>query len=209
MITDYKGVIDPQKWLDFPDEDGYGVDGILLGRLAKLAEDNGKKIEVIDGYRDYDEQNTLYNKYLNGTGNLAAKPGSSNHERGLAVDVSGWVKSLSESKMNEYGLTKPVEGENWHIELLETRENNYTTALGTTSYLTNERDYYPGLSVVDRSLPVDSVVEQLYQLEKFEGGITNVSPIALVANNGTTILFRFVVILLGLIILLVSLSKLI
>lgn len=39
-------------------------------------------------YRTYEQQVELYNAYLNGTGNLAAVPGTSNHGWGLAVDVA-------------------------------------------------------------------------------------------------------------------------
>lgn len=38
-------------------------------------------------YRTYEQQVELYNAYLNGTGNLAAKPGTSNHGWGTAVDT--------------------------------------------------------------------------------------------------------------------------
>jgi hypothetical protein len=107
---------DPSKWLT---GDTKGVNSTLLGRLAKLAQDNNKKINIESGLRSTEEQKKLYDGYINHKPgyNKAAKPGTSNHEKGLAVDVSdSWVKDLSESQMNQYGLTKPVKGENWHIE---------------------------------------------------------------------------------------------
>jgi len=42
---------------------------------------------VVQGLRSEDEQRALYEKYLAG-GPLAAKPGHSPHEHGLAVDVA-------------------------------------------------------------------------------------------------------------------------
>lgn len=49
----------------------------------------GHGISVNDGGRTYAQQQILYNQYLNGTGNLAAKPGTSVHESGLAMDWGG------------------------------------------------------------------------------------------------------------------------
>lgn len=49
----------------------------------------GHGISVNDGGRTYAQQQILYNAYLNGTGNLAAKPGTSVHESGLAMDWGG------------------------------------------------------------------------------------------------------------------------
>jgi len=46
-------------------------------------------LSVISGGRTYAEQQRLYQMYLNGTGNLAAKPGTSVHESGRAVDFGG------------------------------------------------------------------------------------------------------------------------
>lgn len=45
-----------------------------------------KSIAVNDGGRTYAQQQVLYNAYRNGTGNLAAKPGTSMHESGIAMD---------------------------------------------------------------------------------------------------------------------------
>ncbi|MEE2915739.1 MAG: hypothetical protein VYB32_01555 [Pseudomonadota bacterium] len=42
---------------------------------------------VSSGLRTIDEQRKLYERYLAGKGPLAAKPGTSDHERGLAVDI--------------------------------------------------------------------------------------------------------------------------
>lgn len=46
----------------------------------------GISLEIEEGYRDYATQVALYSAYLNGAGNLAAYPGTSNHGWGLAVD---------------------------------------------------------------------------------------------------------------------------
>ena len=67
------------------------ADASVLGALESVAKQLGVVINITSGKRTYAEQKVLYDAYLNGTGNLAAKPGTSNHERGDAVD--GWVGS--------------------------------------------------------------------------------------------------------------------
>lgn len=74
----------------------------------------------MSSYRTYDQQVYFWNLYINGTGNLAARPGTSNHGWGLAVDVAtpemmrllnkygakyGWQKSWSDAP-----------GEWWHAK---------------------------------------------------------------------------------------------
>ena len=68
-------------------------------------------------YRDYATQQEFYNDYLNGTGNLAAVPGTSNHGWGDAVDVAttsgvSTVKSIG----REFGwYWGEVQSEWWHV----------------------------------------------------------------------------------------------
>ena len=95
----------------------------LLYRVAKAAKSCGEIWNINSGYRSYAEQTALYNAYLAGTGNLAARPGTSNHEGGRAVDVSGADGSAvgrSSKRANAcaaQGLCFPVVGEPWHIEI--------------------------------------------------------------------------------------------
>jgi LAS superfamily LD-carboxypeptidase LdcB len=66
------------------------------------------------------EQQALYRKYLNGTGNLAAKPGYSNHQNGISVDIGGingyGTKAFKWMQQNagRYGFINDVRGEFWH-----------------------------------------------------------------------------------------------
>ena len=49
----------------------------------------GINLGANSGFRSMAEQRSLYQQYLNGTGNLAARPGYSNHQGGIAMDISG------------------------------------------------------------------------------------------------------------------------
>jgi hypothetical protein len=65
---------------------------------------------------------------LDGTGNLAAPPGSSNHEGGAAADVE--LTPKQRELAGQFGLGFPVAGEDWHIELVGDAANQIVTGLG-------------------------------------------------------------------------------
>jgi D-alanyl-D-alanine carboxypeptidase len=70
-------------------------------------------------YRTYQQQVDLYNAYLNGTGNLAAVPGTSNHGWGTAVDLATTdMRSMVDRIGAKYGYSKSwsdAPSEWWHI----------------------------------------------------------------------------------------------
>ena len=110
---------DDKKWLT---GDTQGMDPKLAGALAEIGQRLGKKLDIRSGFRSRQEQEVLYQKYLNGTGNLAAKPGSSNHESGNAADVyidGVALNSHPQAKAvaAELGVTFPVPGEPWHAQV--------------------------------------------------------------------------------------------
>lgn len=79
---------------------------------------------VASGYRSIAEQTRLYNLYRAGKGNVAAKPGHSNHNHGTAVDLTGYGGSTNSPQFRwllrnagRYGFSwaegRSV-GEPWH-----------------------------------------------------------------------------------------------
>lgn len=74
-------------------------------------------------YRTYEQQVELYLAYQRGTGNLAAKPGTSNHGWGLAVDLASQEMRTMVDRIGEkYGWAKrwsDAPSEWWHIKWLE------------------------------------------------------------------------------------------
>jgi peptidoglycan hydrolase-like protein with peptidoglycan-binding domain len=88
----------------------------MQGAAAKA----GFKLSATSGFRTMAQQTVLYQKYLNGKGNKAAKPGYSNHQNGTAMDVGGvggygtkaynWLKATA----GNYGFKDDVKGEYWH-----------------------------------------------------------------------------------------------
>lgn len=100
-------------------ESEHGVTGNTraMGMLDRVANQYpGLWSHVISSYRTRQEQERLYQAYKNGTGNLAAPPGHSMHEKGLAFDISAaWLNAHpgAEQMLNRLGGF-PVSGEPWH-----------------------------------------------------------------------------------------------
>ncbi len=94
----------------------------MYARMQKAAAADGVLIRVVSGFRTMAEQKYLYNCYLTGScngGNLAAKPGYSNHQSGHALDLntsSGGVYSWLTKHAHEYGFERTVPSEIWHWE---------------------------------------------------------------------------------------------
>ena len=86
----------------------------LLSMATEYGKVTGKKIQVNEGFRTYDDQMRLYKQYPG----KAAKPGNSLHELGLAVDISTVHANALEKAglLAKYGFTRPVGGETWHLE---------------------------------------------------------------------------------------------
>jgi hypothetical protein len=102
------------------------LDAELAARLLATVTDHRLTIPpvIVSGYRTFAEQSELYRLYLARIGNLAARPGTSNHERGLAADVHTEaieLVALSDAAY-ENGLRQPVPGEPWHFELDPNRQ---------------------------------------------------------------------------------------
>jgi TP901 family phage tail tape measure protein len=73
-------------------------------------------LRIVSGFRSRAQQERLYALYLSGRGNLAARPGSSKHERGLAIDHAPRSTPGMRATAREFRLHYPVRGEPWHVE---------------------------------------------------------------------------------------------
>ncbi len=94
------------------------LDPALLELFTGMAKEynnlTGKEIPVTEAFRTFQDQEALYRSKPQ----FAAKPGTSMHEFGLAVDVSGeTVKELNNlGLLRKYGFSTSVGGEDWHLE---------------------------------------------------------------------------------------------
>ncbi|MGN6109263.1 MAG: M15 family metallopeptidase, partial [Kofleriaceae bacterium] len=55
--------------------------------MQAAAAEDGVDLVVRSGFRSHDKQRQLYERWRAGRGNLAAKPGYSNHQAGSALDI--------------------------------------------------------------------------------------------------------------------------
>ncbi len=88
-----------------------------LEKMLADAKRDGVKIGITDSYRPYEEQVDLARrKGLYSQGGLAAKPGTSEHGWGMAVDLDLNGRALSWMRANaeKYGFDENVPRESWH-----------------------------------------------------------------------------------------------
>ncbi|MEO6039099.1 MAG: M15 family metallopeptidase, partial [Saprospiraceae bacterium] len=57
-------------------------------KMMEAARKDGLGLELTSGFRTWGKQHTLFELHLKNKGNLAAKPGHSNHQNGIAFDLN-------------------------------------------------------------------------------------------------------------------------
>ena len=94
-------------------------------RLKDAAEENNIQLSINSAFRTYGRQAELRHLFEIGRGNLAAKPGASNHQHGQAFDLNTLHNVLNGSdkvyewlKKNapQHGFVRTVSKESWHWE---------------------------------------------------------------------------------------------
>ncbi|CAF1091936.1 unnamed protein product [Adineta steineri] len=103
-------------------------------KMASAAKQDGVIITISSGFRTLVRQQYFWNCYQTqscNNGNLAAKPGTSNHGKGIALDLNtncgkqtGSKPDCNGSKVyqwlynnaDKYGFTRTVQSEPWHWE---------------------------------------------------------------------------------------------
>lgn len=94
--------------------DTKGLNSEFLRRLTAWSKAVGQPFHIGSGYRSIAEQKVLYDRWMRRVPGQAkaAKPGSSNHNYGLAVDGPHWRDKHPE----KFGLRYPMSFEPWHVE---------------------------------------------------------------------------------------------
>ena len=91
-----------------------------FNKMKAAARRAGISLGVVSGFRTMAQQRSLYAAYRAGRGNLAARPGYSNHQGGTAADltVPGGYGSRTyrwlQAHARAYGFVNDVRGEPWH-----------------------------------------------------------------------------------------------
>jgi LAS superfamily LD-carboxypeptidase LdcB len=88
-------------------------------RMRHAAAQDGVSLYIVSGFRTMTEQRHLYFLYIHGQGNLAAKPGYSNHQSGHALDLNTSAPGVYHWLSNHAGnfdFKRTVPSEPWHWE---------------------------------------------------------------------------------------------
>lgn len=90
-------------------------------KMQKAAHAAGVSLTINSGFRTMEEQQYFWNCYQTGrcnNGNLAARPGYSNHQNGRALDLttSSWLANNAA----RFGFKRTVPSEAWHYEFFGT-----------------------------------------------------------------------------------------
>lgn len=115
----------------FYNNNSWGLEPKFYNNIMSLINDaksHGCNAAIISGHRTYQKQAYFYNCYISkkcNNGNLAAKPGYSNHEYGIAADLrylpyTQTCLNYYHTNAYKYGLDFPLlyasYPEDWHIE---------------------------------------------------------------------------------------------
>lgn len=105
---------------------GFGdLNGDFSSRLQQLIAASGGRISITSGYRSPERQQQLWQAALAKYGdpeiadNWVARPGKSNHGRGIAADLGfadAGARQWAHANAARYGLHFPMEWEPWHVE---------------------------------------------------------------------------------------------
>ena len=95
-----------------------GLDPELLKRLMAASEVYGKPLTITSGFRTSAKQKELYDDYKAGKSPFpAAPPGSSKHEKGMAVDIAEHKDLAAVAALRSQGLMQTVSGDPPHFEI--------------------------------------------------------------------------------------------
>lgn len=98
------------------------LDGRFKDAVIKAAEEynatTGKKLRINSAKRDSEDQERLYNDWIarGKTGMPVGKPGTSRHERGIAVDIQNYGDPQAVAAMNRQGLYQKVPNDPVHFQ---------------------------------------------------------------------------------------------
>ena len=104
-----------------------GLQEDFASRLRRLIAASNGRVSLLSGYRSPDKQRQLWEAAVRKYGSEAAArkwvapPGKSNHNRGIAADLSGDLE-LAKKLAPMFGLVFPMGHEPWHIEPMHAHE---------------------------------------------------------------------------------------
>lgn len=125
VVADARAVFDPTAMTPLETDPGAtGLHPLLARSLDELLAAAGGRIHIVSGWRSSSEQSVLWADALARYGDAeaaddwVARPGSSMHEKGLAIDLGGDLE-LARALVERLDLPlhRPLPNEPWHFEL--------------------------------------------------------------------------------------------
>lgn len=132
VVAEARAVLDPEAIVPAPVSSvapaTSGLHPSLEGAVRRLIHAAAGRLRVVSGYRSPVRQAELWEQALARYGSpeaaddWVARPGTSMHERGLAVDLAGDLDLAVEIIGRlDLPLHRPLANEPWHFELLDPR----------------------------------------------------------------------------------------
>ncbi len=168
-ITYVGGILIANKTYPLPKDYGPGFTGGTYKAFQVMQADaakEGVRLEIISGFRSYEQQQRTYQSWVNTYGQeyadtISARPGHSEHQSGLAMDLNSLKFSFADTKEGKwlaencwkYGFIiryskdkEDVTGykyEPWHVRYLgkETAKEVYDSGLCLEEYLGIDSEY--------------------------------------------------------------------
>ena len=80
---------------------------MAVNEMIRAAADDGIALFIVSGYRSYDTQEAIYNRYVSQWGQeytdrVSARPGHSEHQTGLAYDLNSLERAFADTKEYEW-----------------------------------------------------------------------------------------------------------
>ena len=120
-------------------------------RMQNAARTVGVTLTLNSGFRTMDQQRYLYDLYRRGVGNLAAYPGFSNHQSGIALDLGTAANTWLLNNAAFFGFRRTVPSEDWHWEW-----NGTVYFVGSSSFPPAQQCHSATLA---RFVPTDTCVQ--------------------------------------------------
>ena len=142
-VTTIGGVIIVNRQFDLPEDYGTGLDETTYSAYLAMRKASGYDMSIVSGFRSYEKQRQTFAYWASIDGEevadtYSAQPGHSEHQTGLAMDISSLSQSYGETPEGkwlaahcwEYGFllrypkgSEPITGyiyEPWHVRYLGT-----------------------------------------------------------------------------------------
>lgn len=124
VVADARATIDPSAFIPLTSTTRTGLHPLLDRAVEQLLSASQGRVVLVSGWRSSQHQEALWADALQryGSAEIAddwvARPGTSMHERGLAVDLGGDVEYAAQL-VSALGLPlhRPMSHEPWHFEL--------------------------------------------------------------------------------------------